>query len=90
MTCALRGCTRSSAADGGDLKICSGGCGGLARYCCGEHQREHWRQHKRFCRAQQKVSDDPSYAELLARFGDLLCVAQTEQTIQQINQGQTA
>ena len=72
MTCAQCGCTRSTATGGGELMICSGGCGGLARYCCAEHQRAHWAQHKHFCRAQQKVTDDPEYAELLARFGDVL------------------
>jgi hypothetical protein len=51
MTCGLPGC-RLSQADGrlmGGLLICKGGCGGLARYCCREHQLEHWGRHKSFC-----------------------------------------
>jgi hypothetical protein len=59
MTCAQRGRTRVSATTGGELKRCSGGCGGLARYCCVEHQSEHWAQHKTFCKARQRVADDP-------------------------------
>lgn len=59
MTCALPTCARTTrvAADGGDgagtgepLNRCAGGCKGLARYCCKEHQREHWPVHKHFCK----------------------------------------
>ena len=89
MTCALRGCMRTSAIDGGGLKRCNGGCGGLARYCCAEHQRAHWKQHKHFCRSQQQVTDDPEYAELLANFGHLrsaeLGRRMREQSIEEIN-----
>ena len=51
MRCALPGCASAyEAGGGGRLKICSGGCCGLARYCCAAHQAEHWEQHKRFCK----------------------------------------
>ena len=50
MRCALPGCNRATDAEsGGRLKMCSGGCGGLARYCSAAHAREHWPQHKPFC-----------------------------------------
>eukprot|EP00600_Ochromonadales_sp_CCMP1393_P016729 CAMPEP_0175035680 /NCGR_PEP_ID=MMETSP0005-20121125/23359_1 /TAXON_ID=420556 /ORGANISM="Ochromonas sp., Strain CCMP1393" /LENGTH=501 /DNA_ID=CAMNT_0016296775 /DNA_START=968 /DNA_END=2473 /DNA_ORIENTATION=+ len=32
-----------------NLKSCSGHCKGLARYCCKEHQKLDWGQHKTFC-----------------------------------------
>jgi hypothetical protein len=48
-TCGQPGCRRSQAEGGGKLLICQGGCGGLTRYCCREHQREHWGRHKGFC-----------------------------------------
>jgi len=31
---------------------CTGGCGGLEYYCSKEHQKEHWKIHKHFCRKQ--------------------------------------
>ena len=50
MRCALPGCGRSTDAETGKaLKLCSGGCGGLARYCSAAHARQHWPQHKHFC-----------------------------------------
>ena len=50
MRCALPGCERTTAAEtDGLLKRCSGGCGGLARYCSAAHARQHWPQHKLFC-----------------------------------------
>lgn len=56
MACALPGCDRVTAADGSSLlKICNGGCGGLARYCCVEHQKEHWKSHKIFCKRQDST-----------------------------------
>lgn len=50
--CALSSCNRTTSPDGGILYRCSGGCGGLARYCSTEHQTEHWPQHKYFCKFQ--------------------------------------
>lgn len=38
-------------AHGNALMRCGGGCGGLAHYCSKEHQRAHWKEHKKFCRA---------------------------------------
>ena len=52
MSCALPECGRAATPDGEPLMLCSGRCSGLARYCCGEHQRAHWSQHKFFCRRQ--------------------------------------
>jgi len=50
MRCALPGCDRTTDAEsGGRLKMCSGGCGGLARYCCTAHARQNWPHHKPFC-----------------------------------------
>jgi len=34
----------------GDLKKCSGHCGGSVRYCSEKCQREDWSEHKRVCR----------------------------------------
>ena len=34
----------------GPISKCSGGCLGMAQYCCKQHQRKHWKQHKEFCR----------------------------------------
>lgn len=50
MTCALPGCGRTTFEDGTRLKLCSGDCGGLARYCSETHMRENWVRHQRFCR----------------------------------------
>jgi len=56
--CALPGCSATSArvddsaaadARPRPLRICSGSCEGLARYCCPQHQKAHWRIHKRHC-----------------------------------------
>lgn len=48
--CGLQRCRASTCADGKQLKRCSGGCRGLARYCSPEHQKEHWKKHKFFCK----------------------------------------
>ena len=29
---------------------CGGGCGGLEYYCSREHQKQHWKEHKWFCK----------------------------------------
>jgi len=43
-------CLKIRQADGKELMKCSGGCQGLARYCCREHQKAHWGRHKvRLC-----------------------------------------
>jgi hypothetical protein len=51
--CALSTCERKYRVAGIDtekpLMACTGGCGGLAQYCCREHQRAHWPRHKAFC-----------------------------------------
>eukprot|EP00978_Attheya_sp_CCMP212_P000150 scaffold285_cov58-Attheya_sp.AAC.3 len=54
MQCSLSSCSRDMNVSGGDLYACSGGCDGLARYCCPQHQREHWAQHKRFCKLNRR------------------------------------
>lgn len=58
MTCSLPSCGRATLAgsggsDGGavlPLRLCAGGCSGLARYCSREHQQEHRPVHKHFCK----------------------------------------
>jgi len=45
MRCALQGCYAHT-----NLKICKGNCHGLARYCCTEHQKKDWGNHKKFCK----------------------------------------
>lgn len=53
LKCGLRSCGRTTALAGGrKLSHCGGNCRGLARYCCPEHQREHWKHHKFFCKRQ--------------------------------------
>lgn len=42
--CALCG------SEGGSKYQCAGDCNGLACYCSKEHQREHWKVHKVFCK----------------------------------------
>ena len=52
LRCALPGCDRTTSADTeSPLRSCNGGCEGLARYCSVDHQRLHWRRHKRHCQA---------------------------------------
>jgi len=53
MKCALPGCSNTAMGDDRPLRLCSGGCRGLARYCCSEHQHQHWPQHKAFCKRQR-------------------------------------
>jgi hypothetical protein len=48
-TCALLTCNRRVCTDGQALMACQGGCCRLAKYCCKEHQRKHWKEHKPFC-----------------------------------------
>ena len=50
MRCSLSSCRATRCENGEPLLRCSGGCSGLSRYCCKEHQKEHWRQHKAFCK----------------------------------------
>jgi hypothetical protein len=52
MVCTLRNCSAKVCEDGQRLWACGGACNGLARYCSKEHQREHWPQHRRFCKRQ--------------------------------------
>ena len=33
-----------------ELLRCSGGCKGLQHYCCQDHQKQHWKTHKFFCK----------------------------------------
>ena len=65
MRCALPSCilTRSFT-DGGPLKLCSGSCQGLARYCGAVHQREHHKQHSIFCRRQDPIDEDTRNFEM--------------------------
>jgi len=48
--CELPSCRAQKCTDGKLLKKCSGGCRGIAAYCCPEHQKEHWKVHKLFCK----------------------------------------
>ena len=53
--CSLPGCTMRRKRGEGDepLMLCSGGCKGLARYCCEEHQKLDWKKgHRPFCKRQ--------------------------------------
>ena len=52
--CSLPSCGRRDTAEGKPLRMCSGGCSGLSRYCCAEHAKAHWKQHKRFCKRQMR------------------------------------
>ena len=56
-SCALPGCERIAATDGGKLKGCNGGCYGLAQYCSTEHQKAHWNHHKAFCKRQTRQAE---------------------------------
>lgn len=52
--CSLPGCTRKKRGEESEpLLLCSGGCKGLARYCCKEHQVQDWKMHKNFCKRQE-------------------------------------
>jgi hypothetical protein len=57
VSCALPGCELTAATDGGKLKVCSGGCYGLAQYCSTEHQKAHWNHHKAFCKRQTRQAE---------------------------------
>jgi hypothetical protein len=68
MRCALRSCSGNNGINGSnddgkddegqrELLACSGGCGGLARYCCVEHQAQHWEVHKLFCKRNARAND---------------------------------
>ena len=57
MACALPGCERTEAVNGDKLRSCSGGCFGLSRYCCDEHQKAHWKQHRAFCKRQAQQAE---------------------------------
>ena len=80
MTCSYPGCTRTTQQLDSEkpLLACAGGCDGLARYCCKNHQRSHWAQHKSFCRYQQKIKDDPEYARMVAKAGGLLSIEEAQ------------
>ena len=45
MKCCLSGCSVYH-----DLRNCTGGCRGLARYCSVEHQKLDWEDQKTFCK----------------------------------------
>ena len=47
-------CGTAEAATDSTIRRCGGGCRGLAQYCCIEHQKEHWPQHKGWCKMQQR------------------------------------
>jgi hypothetical protein len=51
--CEFCGTTEARAANS-TINMCAGGCRGLAQYCCKEHQKEHWPQHKGWCKMQQR------------------------------------
>jgi hypothetical protein len=42
------------AANSSTISACAGGCRGLAQYCCKKHQKQHWPQHKIWCKMQQR------------------------------------
>jgi hypothetical protein len=46
--CGLDSCRKQGGVDGTTLLKCSG-CR-LEQYCCAQHQKKHWKIHKRFCR----------------------------------------
>ena len=48
--CALHSCRKTKKEIGHPLSKCAGNCAGLVYYCCKEHQKEHWKYHKNFCR----------------------------------------
>ena len=48
--CGLLSCRKTAEEAGGTLLRCAGGCDGLEQYCCREHQLEHWKDHKTFCK----------------------------------------
>ena len=48
--CALHSCRKNKKDIGRPLSKCAGNCAGLVYYCCKEHQKEHWKYHKNFCR----------------------------------------
>lgn len=56
LRCALPGCGAAACGDGRPLLRGSGGCQGLARYCCEEHQRVHWKDHKHWCRREGRAA----------------------------------
>jgi len=47
--CGASGCSRHQKLNGGALQVCSR-CRSV-RYCCAEHQKEHWKEHKAVCQA---------------------------------------
>lgn len=48
--CELEGCRAKVARDGTELLRCTGGCKGIAVYCCREHQKLDWQHHRLFCK----------------------------------------
>ena len=51
--CCLPSCGARHSKGGGPLKHCGGCC--VAAFCCNEHQRAQWPQHKALCRARAAV-----------------------------------
>jgi hypothetical protein len=47
-------CGTAEEAANSTISMCAGGCRGLAQYCCKEHQKQHWPQHKGWCKMQQR------------------------------------
>ena len=47
-------CGTTEAAADSTIRMCGGGCRGLAQYCCEKHQKEHWPLHKVWCKMQQR------------------------------------
>ena len=47
-------CGIIEAAANSPIRMCGGGCRGLAQCCCEEHQKQHWPQHKGWCKMQQR------------------------------------